>query len=722
MKQVIQSRRTGKLSVKTIPSPKVRSGHILVQTRTSLISAGTEKLAIDFAKMNIAKKAKARPDLVKKVLETAKKEGVAATFRKVMSRLDEPLPLGYSAAGNVVAVGAGLEGQFAVDSRVAIAGAGVANHAELNLVPANLAVPILNKITDEEACYGTLGAIALHSVRNLKAHIGDIVCVIGAGLIGLLAIRLLVLSGVRAIAVDYSSERLAIAEKFGAEAVFKPSDNGLKSSIYALSGGRGCDAILNAASTKSNQPLELSGLIARDRARIVMVGFTGTEFPYRTFMSKELNLIISRSYGPGRYDSAFEEQGVKYPEGWVRWTETENIREIIRLMSPHLQNRLDVSFLTTHRFSIDQAEDAYDMVIGGHQSSLGVIVTYPGERKPLKTINFHNINSEKTYPKKCIVGVIGAGQFSSSIILPALKKNSEVILHTLVSLRGATAEHGKNNFKFLNSETNENSVFESSEINAIIIATNHDTHADYTSKALAAEKSVLVEKPLALNYQELNQVVVARNSSNAFFQVGFNRRFAPLVLKLMDAINKKPGPRVVLIRVNAGFVDPEHWVNLEHKGGGRILGEVCHFVDLTRLIAQSPIVAVQAETVKLNAGLSENISVQLTFYDGSLGTIVYTALGDSAMPKELIEVYVGGMAVVLQDYQELIISSEGKKIKNTYRQDKGLNGSINAFVNAVCFGGTAPIDEFELVETSHATLAVLEALRCGKKISLDESN
>ncbi len=721
MKQIIQSRRTGKLLVKAIPSPKVRPGHILVRTHASLISPGTERFVIDFAKKSLVGKAKTRPDLVRKITTIAKKEGLLSAYRKVSARLDEPLPLGYSAAGEVIAVGSGLEGKFHVGGRVAIAGAGAANHAEINLVPANLAAPILSEVSSEEACYATVGAIALHAVRNMRASLGDIVAVVGAGLIGLLAVRLLALAGARVISLDYNKTRLRIAQEFGAEACFCPNESELESSIYSLSQGLGCDAILNAAATGSSEPLEIAARIARDRARVVMVGMTGTEFPYREYMEKELNLIVSRSYGPGRYDPIYENQGMRYPEGWVRWTETANLMEILRLMSPNSAQRLDVKRLTTHSFAIDQSNRAYELVTGNQKQHLGVVITYPKEIFSEKNVEPNFSKTKNLVSKNCVVGVIGAGSFVCSVILPRLKKNSKVVCHTISSLRGATADNAKNNFGFLFSEADEEKVLNCPEINSVIIATRHNTHAELTAQALAQGKAVFVEKPLALDLQGINKVINARNNSQAFFQVGFNRRFSPLVAKMMETISNLPGPRVILMRVNAGFIDTTHWVQLEQEGGGRILGEVCHFVDLARYIAQSPILAIQAEATNSSSKLADNLSLQLTFLDGSVGTIIYTSLGNDLVGKELIEVYVSGTIAILEDFKTLTVSTKDRKAITKRTQDKGFDKCIKAFVDAVCSEKLPPIEELELIETSQATIGVLEAIRTGKKILMDNS-
>ncbi len=716
MKQVIQSRRTGKLALKDVPEPKVKAGHILVRNRASLISAGTERMVVDFAKKSLAGKAKARPDLVKKVIEKAKRDGLKSTFQTVMSRLDEPLPLGYSACGDVVAVGSGLEGVFHVGERVAIAGAGLANHAELNVVPRNLAAPVPAGVTDDEASFGTLGAIALHAVRNLSAGLGETVAVIGLGLVGQLAAQFLRLSGIRVVGLDYDPSRLDLATDLGLELAINLAQDDAIKRVTALTGGRGCDGILIAAATTSNEPFITAADIARDRARVSMVGLTGTTFPYAEFMKKELNIIVSRSYGPGRYDPDFEGRNVKYPEGWVRWTETENLAETMRLMSPALANRLDVNPLISHHMELANAEDAYAMITGGKIPHMGVVLSYPDQPSRLQT---SAPSRTAASAPECVLGVIGAGNFAKSVLLPELRKIDGVTLHTLATQRGATADHGKETFGFLNCSADVDEVLGNPDINAVLIATRHDSHADLTARALAYGKSVLVEKPLALDRNSLNQVIAARNGQeNCFFQVGFNRRFAPMAKRVKTEMDKTGAVKVMMLRINAGAIDGDHWVHAADEGGGRVLGEVCHFIDLARFFAGSAITSVQAGAARSNGSVCDDVSISLMFEDGSLATILYTALGDSAADKERFEIFSGGRNAIIEDFRQLSLTGSGAAVSDKSAQDKGFKQSLRAFSTSVINGGAAPIDENELIESSLATIAVLESLQTGTKIIL----
>jgi len=722
MKQVIQSAKTGKLELRDVPEPSVRDGHILVATRTSLISAGTERMVVKFAKKSLAGKAKARPDLVRKVIDKARREGLAATFRAVRARLDDPLALGYSAAGEVIAVGHGLEGRFRIGQRVAVAGAGLANHAEVNVIPGNLAVAVPDGVSWDEACFGTMGAIAMHAVRNLAARncagLGDLVAVVGAGLVGQLAAQFLSLSGARAVVLDYDQDRLDLALDLGAEAAVNLNDDDAEKIIRSLSADRGADGIIIAAATESSEPFEMAAAIARDRASVSMVGLTGTTFPYQTFMKKELSLVVSRSYGPGRYDPDFEGHGVKYPEGWVRWTETENLAETMRLLMPDRMHRLNVEKLTTHRFAIDEAETAYAKVTGAGEPCLGVVLSYPetgaaGAAKPEPIV-------PSTGPAKdtCVLGVIGAGAFARAVLLPELKKISGVKLHTLVTTKGADADHSAKTFGFVSAASSEDAVFDNPEINAVLVATRHDSHAELTARALAAGKSVLVEKPLGLTLEELNRVAVARNETDAFFQIGFNRRYAPLAVKLRDRLAGADGPKFCVLRVNAGQVPGDSWVHDPARGGGRVLGEVCHFVDLARFFVGSPIISVQADAAQAKTG-ADDVAITLRFADGSLATIAYTGLGDTALGKEWFEAYGGGLVVRVDNFLEYSEAEGGQRTREkASRQDKGFSQALDAFAKAVINGGPAPVDEAELMETSAATIAVLESLGTGKRIDL----
>ena len=721
MKQIVQNARSGEFGLRTVPAPRVKPGHLLVRTRASLISAGTERLTVGFARKSLFEKARARPDLVRKTIGKARRDGLAETARAVMTRLDEPLPLGYSAAGVTVEVGAGLEGRYRPGQRVAIAGAGLANHAELNVVPDNLVAPVPDGVADEEACYATLCAIALHGVRLTRPELGAWCAVIGVGLVGQLAAQLLTLSGVRVLALDFNTARLELAGRLGAEEVYDLNGGDPQAAAMAATNGLGCDAVVIAAATESSAPFETAAQVARDRAVVSLIGYTGTAFPYREFMQKELTVTVSRSYGPGRYDPDYEARGVKYPPGFVRWTENENLKASLDLMRPGRSVRLNPGALTTHRFGFDHAEDAYALVMGGAEPHLGVLLQYDeSERQAYRLHAAPAAGRAFVKRERCTLGVIGAGVFARTMLLPALKETPDCELHTVVTSRGISAEHGQERFGFANAATDEDAVFEDPDINAVLLATPHGLHARQTIRALDTGKHVFVEKPLALTRDDLLEVVAAAGRSPAFFQIGFNRRFAPLSLAAKEHLETLPGRRHILVRVNAGRLPDDHWQRDADQGHGRILGEACHFIDLGAFLAGAPIVSVHADATA-GGDPCEDVTITTELADGSLVTVFYTTLGDTACGKELIEIYAGSSVVRIEDFRRLTITGNGRvRKKRSYgRQDKGHRAELRAFVEAVVAGGPPPVEEAQLVNSSLATIAVLESLAKGTRITLD---
>jgi len=711
MKQVIQNVRDGQLRVVDVPSPPVQPGYALVRTSASLISAGTERMVVGFARKSLIGKAQARPDLVQKVIDKVRRDGLAATLRSVRARLDEPLPLGYSAAGTVVTLGEGLEGLYRVGQRVAMAGAGVANHAELNTVPRNLLAAVPDNVGDDEAAFATLGAIALHAVRNTGPGLGDVIAVLGAGLLGLLSVRLLSLAGCRVIAVDLDPSRRDLARSMGAELAIDSSQPGALGAVQALTGGRGADAVLVAASSDDNAALRFAGDIARDRARVCLVGKVGTEFPFADYMKKELSVVVSRSYGPGRYDDEFEKKGVSYPVGYVRWTEADNLAECLRLMALAGEKRLDVRPLITHRFSITEASAAYALVLERTEAHLGVILRYPEaaavKEAPGLSVAAGGAASAGT------LGVIGAGPYAKSILLPLLREKG-ARLKTIVTTRGATAAQAREAFGFATAETDAQAVFSDPAIDAVVIATPHDTHADLVVRGLAAGKAVFVEKPLALNRADLARIAESRRAASRFFTVGFNRRFAPYARSMRSRLAAVPGAKIVSIRVNAGKLA------VAAPPGGRILGEMCHFVDLARFLIGVEIRHVAATAPAASTSLCDDVAATLSFADGSLASILYTGRGDASASKEVIEAYGAGIAMTLEDFRSLstVVDGHRQVERDRFGQDKGHAAQLAAFLAAVRGETPPPVHEDELLETSLATLAILESVRSGYSVSL----
>jgi predicted dehydrogenase len=599
-----------------------------------------------------------------------------------------------------------------------MAGAGAANHAEFNLIPANLAAPVPDDVTDDEAAFGTLAAIALHGVRNLRPTLGEVVAVLGVGLVGQLAVQLLALSGIRVVAVDTNPGRLDLARRLGAEAVFNLADGGVVNSIQAFTNHRGADGILIAAATDSSDPLVTAAAIARDRARISLVGKTGTEFPFADFMKKELEIVVSRSYGPGRYDDDYEARGVKYPIGFVRWTETENLAECLRLMSPNRRQRLDATALITHRFDFSEAEAAYALIVDGAEPSLGVVLTYPIPAASPTPLPRPTRGAAHMSSDRCTIGVIGAGAFARAVLLPILSEAKDVVLKTVVTGRGASAIQVRDSLGFTAAATDPEEIFGDPAIDAVVIATPHHSHADLVVRGLEAGKHVFVEKPLALSRIEINRIVTARAAAQTFFSVGFNRRFAAMARLARKRLDERPGPRFLVLRINAGPLPRDGWMAAESEGG-RVLGEVCHFIDLAQFLAGSAICSVHAGSARTGSA-ADDIAVTLGFADGGLATIAYTGLGDPAFPKEHIEAYAAGTVVRIEDFRRFtqIVDGRERGDRASKEQDKGHRAELRAFIDAVKSGGPAPVDEGELIASSVATLAILESLSSGLRIDL----
>ena len=724
MKQVVQNARSGKLTLRTVPDPRVKPGHLLVRTQASLISAGTERLAVRFSRKNLIEKARARPDLVRKTIGKVRRDGIAEAARTVMTRLDEPLPLGYSAAGVVVEVGAGLEGRYRPGQRIAVAGAGLANHAELNIVPDNLAAPVPDGVAQEEACYATLCAIALHGVRLARPELGAWCAVVGVGLVGQLAVQFLTLSGARVLALDFDPGRLALAERLGAETIYDLKGGDPHAAAMAATGGMGCDAVVIAAATESSAPFDTAAQVARDRALVTLVGYTGTAFPYREFMQKELTVTVSRSYGPGRYDPDYEARGMKYPPGFVRWTETENLKTSLDLMRPGRSPRLNPGALTTHRFDFNRAEDAYALVVDGAEPHLGVVLRYdePESEHPADRVHLASSARRRTFRarERCVLGVIGAGTFARTMLLPALKEMEDCELHTIVTSRGISAEHRQQRFGFARAATGEEAVFDNPDINAVLLATPHSLHASQTARAERRQARLRRKAPVP----DAGRAPGDRRRGPLLPGIlpgGVQPAIRAAQPRCQGASGHAAGARRhILLRINAGQLPDESWQRDADEGHGRIIGEACHFIDLGAFLAGAPIVSVHAEAAA-GGDPCEDVTITCELADGSLVTVFYTALGDTAYGKELIEAYAGNGVVRIEDFRRLTIAGNGRIRKKSPRggQDKGHRAELQAFVKAVVAGGPPPVEEARLVNSSLATIAAVESLGRGARIALE---
>jgi predicted dehydrogenase/threonine dehydrogenase-like Zn-dependent dehydrogenase len=719
MKQLLQNLRTGETTVAEVPKPAPKPGTALVQTAASLVSAGTERMVVEFAEKSLIGKARSRPDQVKQVIDKARREGLLTTIEAVFNRLDQPMPLGYSSAGVIVAVGEGLQG-FKVGERVACAGGGYAVHAEYAIVPQNLLVKLPDTVNFESAAFATLGAVALHGFRLARPQVGERVAVIGLGLLGLLTVGIARAAGCSVFGVDLDPARVQLALQMGAEAVSREK---AEEAAQSWSRGRGADCVLICADTSSDDPVKLAGAIARDRANVVAVGAVGLNIPRGVYFQKELNFINSRSYGPGRYDPHYEEGGHDYPIGFVRWTEGRNLEAIIDLIAC---GSLDVKPLITHRFAFENAPQAYELITGKKKEPfLGVVLTYSESATGEVQSATGKYRTPRTASRAAHValGVLGAGNFASAVMLPALQKVGKIEFIGILSGSGLSAAHAAQKFGFQYTAESLDQILDDPQINTVAILTRHDLHAEQAIAALRAGKHVFVEKPLALNREQLSALGEQLSATDrCLLMTGFNRRFAPLAQKMHAFLAERKEPLAAHYRVNAGYIPLTHWLHDPEIGGGRIIGEGCHFVDfLTFLVGQAP-VTVSAHGLPDGGRYREdNVVLTFTFPDGSVGTFSYLSNGDKILPKERVEAFAGGRVAVLNDFRtlELIRSGRRQVIRSRLRQDKGHKAEWEAFAAAIAAGGPPPIAYEQLFGVTEATFGAMEALRNRTRVSID---
>jgi predicted dehydrogenase/threonine dehydrogenase-like Zn-dependent dehydrogenase len=720
MKQVIQNFKSGELSVGDVPPPALKPGGVLVRTARSLISAGTERGTVSVGQSSLVGKARKRPDLVRQVIDNVRREGVAATVAKVRTRLESLKPLGYSASGIVVAVGDGVT-DLRVGDRVACAGANYASHAEVVFVPRNLCTPIPPGATLDDAAYTTLGAIAMQGVRQADVRLGETVVVIGLGLIGQLTAQLVRASGCRVAGVDVDADMVALAASLGADLALNRSDD-IERKIDAFTGGAGADAVIITASANSNDPVELAGRVARDRARVVVVGLVPVDVPRSPYYEKELDVRMSRSYGPGRYDPEYEERGRDYPIAYVRWTEGRNMSSFLDLVA---SGRIRLDALTTHRFPLDRAVNAYDVVLGkSGERPCGILLEYGDGAALEERIDRKPRSATSRSDGKVGVAFVGAGNFATASLIPPLKRSPVVELTGVATSSGLTAKGVADKFDFAFTASGIEHVLDDPSTTCVFVATRHNLHHTLAAKALAANRAVFVEKPLAVDRAGLREVVDAARGSQSQLMVGFNRRFAPLAVKLRAAFEKRSGPAVLHFRVNAGFVPKTHWTQDPVEGGGRIVGEGCHFIDFVQFMTGAIPVRVAASAVRSGNARetdSDSVAITLGMSDGSIGSILYVAIGDKRFPKERFEVFADGNAGVIDDFKSgLLVRNGREEALKGGAQDKGHDAEVAAFVDAVRTGVPAPIALDSLVATTIASFAVLDALRTGGNIDLTD--
>ncbi|MBQ1784375.1 MAG: bi-domain-containing oxidoreductase [Gammaproteobacteria bacterium] len=706
MKQILQNLKTGATEVAELPVPSVRKGQLLIATTQTLVSAGTERMLVEFGKASWLEKSRQQPDKVRMVLDKIKTDGLMPTIEAVFNKLDQPLPLGYCNVGRIVTLGDGVSG-FKIGERVISNG----KHAEVVSVPVNLCARVPDAVSDEEAAFTVLCAIALQGIRLVGPTLGETVAVIGLGLIGLVTVQLLRAHGCRVLGIDFDPDKLTLARQFGAEIVDLASGQDPVAAAVSYSRGRGVDAVVVTAATKSSEPMHQAALMCRKRGRIVLVGVTGLELSRADFFEKELSFQVSCSYGPGRYDANYEEKGQDYPVGFVRWTEQRNFEAVLDMMA---DGRIDVKPLISHRFSIGQAEKAYEL-IGGQGKSLGVLLEYPG-----LAID-DSVRTVKVLPEVSVfsttndvqgISVIGSGSYALSVLLPAFKRAGARFC-CVASSAGVSGLHAARKFGFKETTTDTKRLFSDPSTKAIVITTRHDTHAKYVLQAIEAGKHVFVEKPLCLTLDELIEIESAlkvagqssKGTSVPILMVGFNRRFAPHVQRIKQLLVGAPGPKSFIMTVNAGAIPAEHWTQDSEIGGGRIVGEACHFIDLLRFLANSPI--VEWNRVDMSCPTEDTVTLQLRFADGSIGTIHYFANGNKAFPKERLEIFVNGRVLQLDNFRKLTAFGwPGFSKLNLWRQDKGQRACVLQFVKALSQDGVSPIPLKELIEVSRTSIEI----------------
>lgn len=718
MKQVIQNFKTGELYVDEVPLPALSEGMVLIENQFSLISAGTERGTVKVAQANLLNKARQRPDLVAQVIQNIKKEGLKATISKVKAKLDSLKALGYSTSG-VVLSSMDSNGMFKVGDRVACAGVDYASHAEIVAVPQNLVVKIPDEVSSEDAAFTTLGAIAMQGIRQAEVTIGEKVCVIGLGLLGQITCQLLQANGCAVFGIDLSETFVSIANDHSADKALLRNDPNLVTACENFTNGHGFDTIIITAATQSNDPVELAGELARKKGKVVVVGVVPMNVPRDPhYYRKEIDIKMSCSYGPGRYDVGYEENGVDYPYAYVRWTEQRNMESFLDLLA---RKYINLKPLTTHIIDIADAEKAYDIILGKvKEPHIGILLKYSENETKLRS----SIKIAGKPLASVNTGFIGAGSFAQSYLIPNVK-SSGGSLDGVVTSRGITAKNvgDKFGFNFCSSEVSD--VLKNEKINTVFIATPHSSHASLVIRALEAKKNVFVEKPLAISLDELNLVIETKKKCTQPLLVGFNRRFAPVSIQIKNEFQNTGEPMVINMRINAGFIPKDNWLQQKDIGAGRIIGEMCHFIDLMQFFTGSEPAKVYAESIASandKITTADNIAIVVKFKDGSVGNLTYLANGDKGMPKELIEVFSGAKIGIINDFRDGLIYKNGKAIK-LKSSGKGHKEEVEAFMGALKSGDDSPISFRSICLTTLTTFKIHDSLHTGmpQNISLEES-
>ena len=712
MKQVVQNYKTGDLKLEDVPVPVCTPGCVLVRTEYSVVSTGTEKMKVDQARMNLLEKARTRPDQVRKVLQSVSQVGIKETLSKVQERLDSLTPLGYSSIGRVEQVGGNID-HLKIGDRVVCAGEGIACHAEWVSVPKNLCARVDDDVPAVDAAFATVGAIAMNGIRQARLAIGDTVVVIGLGLVGLLAIQLLRAAGCRIVGIDLDPAKVELARKAGAHASFMRNDPGLEAAIAEFTGGHGVDCTYIAASARSADPMHLAGQLTRDRGNVVIVGMVPIEAEWREYYAKELNVLLSRSYGPGRYDPVYEQRGIDYPIGYVPWTLQRNLKEFVRLVA---DGAVRPSDLGVREYPFDQAPDAYQALHGNATGGAAAIVFhYESTPRPAVT-RIDTLTAAPPLNSAVGVGLIGVGNFATGTLIPALKRCGNAELVGACSARGLSAKSTANRHTFRYAASDYQELLDDPDIHAVVIATRHNTHAAFASAALSAGKHVFVEKPLALKESELAELANTAKASPGMLMPGFNRRFSPLSEGVRNFFAADGGALEMMCRVNAGPIPADSWYQDPEEGGWRIVSEGCHWIDLMSYVCRSHPSSVSATIVggDVPGGQNDNCIATLRFENGTIGTLGYFSNGAATFPKERLEVFGQDKVAVIDNWHAAHLHGDGtRKTLKPGSSGKGHNAEMAAFVSAIKDGGDCPISLSSALATTATTFAILESLRAG---------
>jgi predicted dehydrogenase/threonine dehydrogenase-like Zn-dependent dehydrogenase len=721
MKQVVQSYKTGEVALRDVVVPQCGSKRILVRTRHSLISLGTERSTIELGRKSLLGKAASRPDLVRRAWDKAKKEGLLKTWREAMGRLDTPTPLGYSSAGVVVECGLAAT-DFSPGDRVACVGQGFASHAEFVSIPVNLATRIPEGVSDEEAAFGMLGIIALHGIRCANLSFGSRVVVMGLGLLGLLTIQMLRAYGCEVIAIDPAQDKISVASRLGFNELVNNSSD-LEDMAHARSGGFGVDAVIITAASKERSLVDQAITLSRVKGRIVVVGTADIHPDRNDLWQKEIELVVSRAAGPGSLDPLYEVEGIDLPIGDVRWTQKRNLQEFLRLIA---EKKVDVQTLITQRFDITEAEAVYAQFVKGELAQpIGVMLNYPESASVIRKLSFSSTVSPALNMNGVLrVGVIGAGLFGKALLLPALQQQKGVQLHTLVTGSGVSAEHSARKFEFLHQSTSSNDVWQNPEIDAVIGLTPHSQHASLVKSAIEFGKPLFLEKPVCISPDELQELKDLAESAQALppVVVGHNRRYSPHATQILKWLQSRQGPLVLQMRINTGFIPSSHWVHSDDEGRSRIVGEMSHFIDLIQFLVGSPIARVSAERVSgdnRSVVNNDNIAISFKMMDGSVGSLIYSASGDKAYSREALEIFFDGKTIVSRDFRETQLHQNGKvETFKTRAQEMGYVQELQNFVS-VASGTSADVEAFgQVVATMEVIFAIERSLATAATVSL----